>query len=86
MKLINIILTIVICSLQIANAASVGFKTFRIEKEFIQDLRNYNLGLEQLILDIAVYSEEYSQKNIVLTEIYRTQAEQDKIYKRGKND
>lgn len=52
----------------------------RIKKE-IGDLRSKNKPLLKLILDLYHYIEDTFDKDTIITMIYRTQEEQDNIYK-----
>lgn len=68
-------------SFQIAQAG-VDFKTNRIEQEYEQ-LKSKNKELFRIVEFADRQLEFVSSKNVVITEIYRTQAEQDRYY-RGK--
>lgn len=52
----------------------------RLEKEFNQ-LNQKNPELRRLLMDVAFFTKRKFNKNIVITMIYRTQEEQDEIYK-----
>lgn len=57
----------------------IKFKTPRIELEYQSDLLDPKL--KSLIKVLSVFSRHQFNKNIVLTDIYRTQDEQDDLYK-----
>ena len=73
MRILSILL--IIFSLQSVNA-ELKYKTPRVKKEFEQ-LFEKNLELYQIV----EYADSLVKKDVVITEIYRTQAEQDRYYK-----
>lgn len=60
--------------------AKIKFKTTRIENEF-KVLKDKNNELYQLVTTANNISENIFNKSLVITEIYRTQKEQDRYYK-----
>lgn len=58
----------------------IKFKTDRVCNEF-EELQDKNYYLEDLINDVAQYCKKEFDKNITITMIYRTDEEQDNIYK-----
>lgn len=64
-------------------SADIKFKTDRIEKEFDQ-LYSKNMDLYQIVVFAMYASQTKYKKDLIITEVYRTQEEQDKYYK-GKN-
>lgn len=57
-------------------------KTLKISGEWGQ-LKNKNSSLAQLVWDLAVFVEEEFKKDVVMTEIFRTQQMQDSYYGKG---
>jgi DNA polymerase II small subunit/DNA polymerase delta subunit B len=64
----------------IAVIYNIGFKTPRIEAEF-NELEIKNKRLYYIIKDTNNYTVKKYKKNITLTEVYRTQEEQNRYYK-----
>jgi hypothetical protein len=62
------------------NAIFVKFKTNRIAKEF-KELYNKNNDLHELAVDLSHFIKSTFNKELVITMIYRTDQEQDDIYK-----
>lgn len=56
------------------------FKESRYEKE-LKELITKNKPLYNLLLDIDAYSTEFFKKEIVITMIFRTEAEQNYLYR-----
>lgn len=71
---------LIFCSLQIANA-KVDFKTNRIKKEY-KTLKKKNPELYQIVKYVEFQALHRFKKNIVITEIYRTEKEQRRYYKK----
>lgn len=61
----------------------ISFKTKRIEKEW-NDLKFKNKDLYDLVEDLSVWVNKEMGKQLVLTMIYRTQEEQDYLYRNDK--
>lgn len=82
MRNLKMLIMLVLITLMWADIgrSEVQFKTDRIEQEFEQ-LYSKNLELYQIVIFANYKLAEISKKNLVITEIYRTQAEQDKYYK-----
>lgn len=78
----SLISLLLIFSLQSANA-DMKFKTTRIEKEFSQ-LYNKNIDLYQIVIFAMYASQSRYKKDLIITEVYRTQKEQDRYYKNKK--
>ena len=57
-------------------------KTMKISEEWGQ-LRNNNSSLAQVVWDLAVFVEQEFKKDVVMTEIFRTQLMQDSYYGKG---
>ena len=55
----------------------------RLFKEF-NELRKNNFDLYSLIRDLESYVNYYFKKDVIITMIYRTNEEQDKIYRGSK--
>ena len=80
-KVKNIVFTLIFLILNINIAyADVEFKTKRIKKEYSQ-LFKKNLELYQLVKRLDYVAFTMFNKNVVITEVYRTQKEQDRYYK-----
>ena len=60
----------------------ISYKTNRIMNEFHSD--KLKPKLKSIVILLAYYSWSFFGKRIVLTDIFRTQKEQDKIYKNNK--
>ncbi len=58
----------------------ISFKTKRIENEFAE-LINKNNDLYDLLLDLSIHVKKTYNKTITITGLFRTQKEQDSIYK-----
>lgn len=63
--------------------AELKYKTPRIEKEFSQ-LFEKNPELYQIVKEIEFVGKLWFRKTIVITEVYRTQKEQDRYYRNKK--
>lgn len=72
---------ILILNMQFANA-EIKYKTDRIKGEYEQ-LFEKNLELYQIVKNLEFTAKVWFQKDIIITEVYRTQKEQNKYY-RGK--
>lgn len=58
----------------------IGFKTSRVEKEY-NKLDTKNSELKQLLKDVQEFAWDNFKKDIVITMIFRTEAEQDYLYR-----